>query len=94
MRVPKPLQLLLQRGAKTRSEAVGRTGLWARTQEARLRELDQVFQEGDARYRRREVPDYLMNNITFEMLRDPVIAPSGITYDAARRSPGRRCHGR
>jgi len=51
-----------------------------------------VFQEGDVRYRRREVPDYLMNNITFEMLRDPVIAPSGITYGSPRPTAGRRCH--
>ena len=30
---------------------------------------------------KREVPDYLCGKISFELLRDPVITPSGITYD-------------
>ena len=28
---------------------------------------------------RRDVPDYMFGNISFEIMRDPVIAPSGIT---------------
>jgi STIP1 family protein 1 len=35
----------------------------------------------DERRRRREIPDYLCGKISFEILRDPVITPSGITYD-------------
>ena len=30
---------------------------------------------------KRDVPDYLCGKISFEILRDPVITPSGITYD-------------
>jgi hypothetical protein len=35
----------------------------------------------DERRRRRDIPDYLCGKISFEVLRDPVITPSGITYD-------------
>lgn len=47
----------------------------------RLKELSKLFEENDARRRRREVPDYLCGKISFELMRDPVITPSGITYD-------------
>ncbi|KAK2571952.1 E3 ubiquitin-protein ligase CHIP [Acropora cervicornis] len=30
---------------------------------------------------KREVPDYLCGRISFELMKDPVITPSGITYD-------------
>ena len=29
---------------------------------------------------KREVPDYLCGRISFELMKDPVITPSGITY--------------
>jgi len=29
----------------------------------------------------RDVPDYICGKISFEIMRDPVITPSGITYD-------------
>ena len=29
----------------------------------------------------RDVPDFLCGKISFELMRDPVITPSGITYD-------------
>uniref|UniRef100_A0A914L4S4 RING-type E3 ubiquitin transferase n=1 Tax=Meloidogyne incognita TaxID=6306 RepID=A0A914L4S4_MELIC len=35
----------------------------------------------DERRKRREIPDFLCGKISFELLRDPVITPSGITYD-------------
>ena len=31
--------------------------------------------------KKREVPDYLCGKISFEIMKDPVITPSGITYD-------------
>ena len=37
----------------------------------------------DDRRRRRDLPDYLCGKISFELLKDPVITPSGITYDRA-----------
>lgn len=32
-------------------------------------------------FQKREVPDYLCGQISFEIMRDPVITPSGVTYD-------------
>ena len=47
----------------------------------RADELTRLFNENDSRRRKREVPDYLCGKISFELMRDPVITPSGITYD-------------
>jgi STIP1 family protein 1 len=43
--------------------------------------LNSIFAQVDDRRRRREIPDYLCGKISFELLKDPVITPSGITYD-------------
>ncbi|VDK42774.1 unnamed protein product [Anisakis simplex] len=45
------------------------------------KKLNELFAQVDERRRKREVPDYLCGKISFEMLKDPVITPSGITYD-------------
>lgn len=47
----------------------------------RVDELSRLFNENDARRRKREIPDYLCGKISFELMNDPVITPSGITYD-------------
>jgi STIP1 family protein 1 len=47
----------------------------------RFDELTRLFNENDARRRKREIPDYLCGKISFELMHDPVITPSGITYD-------------
>jgi STIP1 family protein 1 len=44
-------------------------------------ELTRLFNENDSRRRKREIPDYLCGKISFEIMNDPVITPSGITYD-------------
>ena len=44
-------------------------------------DLTRLFNENDARRRKREIPDYLCGKISFEIMNDPVITPSGITYD-------------
>jgi len=44
-------------------------------------ELNRLFMENDARRRKREIPDFLCGKISFEIMNDPVITPSGITYD-------------
>lgn len=44
-------------------------------------ELNNLFAKVDDRRRKREVPDYLCGKISFEILVDPVITPSGITYE-------------
>lgn len=48
---------------------------------ARLRDLDAIFAQVDDRRAKREIPDYLCGQISFELMQDPVITPSGITYE-------------
>lgn len=43
--------------------------------------VDELFALHDERRRKREVPDYLCGKISFEILKDPVVTPCGITYD-------------
>jgi STIP1 family protein 1 len=40
-----------------------------------------IFAKFDERRKMREVPDYLCDKISFDILKDPVITPSGITYN-------------
>ncbi|XP_045127402.1 E3 ubiquitin-protein ligase CHIP-like [Portunus trituberculatus] len=46
-----------------------------------ITEVNTMFARLDERRRKREVPDYLCGKISFEILRQPVVTPSGITYD-------------
>jgi len=46
-----------------------------------IADVNNIFAKVDDRRAKREVPDYLCGKISFELLRDPVITPSGITYD-------------
>lgn len=43
--------------------------------------LDKMFNNLKLQRKGREVPDYLCGKISFEIMHDPVITPSGITYD-------------
>ncbi|KAF3942063.1 hypothetical protein ABW19_dt0202606 [Dactylella cylindrospora] len=46
--------------------------------------LENVFARADPqRYRPREVPDYLMDSISFSIMTDPVVTKSGHSYDRA-----------
>lgn len=49
--------------------------------ENNVKELNNMFAKIDDRRRKRDVPDYLCGKISFEILVDPVITPSGITYE-------------
>jgi len=49
--------------------------------QTRMDELNNLFAQVDDRRKTREVPDYLCGKISFEIMKDPVITPSGITYD-------------
>ncbi|UYV75866.1 CHIP [Cordylochernes scorpioides] len=44
-------------------------------------ELNLMFAKVDERRMKREVPDYLCGKISFEIMKEPVITPYGITYD-------------
>lgn len=52
-----------------------------RTCDNNTSELNSLFAKVDDRRRKRDVPDFLCGKISFEMLREPVITPSGITYE-------------
>lgn len=43
--------------------------------------LNELFAKVDEARKKREVPDYLCGKISFEILQEPVITPSGITYE-------------
>uniref|UniRef100_A0A0B6Z3I4 E3 ubiquitin-protein ligase CHIP n=1 Tax=Arion vulgaris TaxID=1028688 RepID=A0A0B6Z3I4_9EUPU len=47
----------------------------------KIAEVNSLFAQLDDRRKKRDVPDYLCGKISFEIMRDPVITPSGITYD-------------
>lgn len=44
-------------------------------------EVSNLFAKVDDRRQKRDVPDFLCGKISFEILKEPVITPSGITYD-------------
>lgn len=46
-----------------------------------LDEVSDLFTQLDIRRKKRDVPDFLCGKISFEIMRDPVITPSGVTYD-------------
>ncbi|XP_077288834.1 STIP1 homology and U-box containing protein 1 [Arctopsyche grandis] len=46
-----------------------------------MSELNNLFAKIDDRRRKRDVPDFLCGKISFEILSEPVITPSGITYE-------------
>ncbi|KAJ5825021.1 hypothetical protein N7447_007361 [Penicillium robsamsonii] len=51
----------------------------AETKIRNLREAFRVASKGDIQ--ERVVPDYLIDGITFEIMHDPVITPSGVSFD-------------
>ncbi|VDH89038.1 E3 ubiquitin-protein ligase CHIP-like [Mytilus galloprovincialis] len=49
--------------------------------DTRIKDVNELFSQLDHRRKTRDVPDYLCGKISFELMREPVITPSGITYD-------------
>ncbi|CAF1027790.1 unnamed protein product [Rotaria sp. Silwood1] len=45
-----------------------------------LNEMNNLFNEVDIRRKRREIPEYLTCKLCYDLMRDPVITPFGITY--------------
>jgi len=50
-------------------------------EQSRIRQIKELFAQVDDRRQQRDVPDYLCDKISFELLTEPVITPSGITYN-------------
>jgi len=46
-----------------------------------IEKLESIFETLKLQRKKRDVPEYLCGKISFEIMRDPVITPSGITYD-------------
>uniref|UniRef100_A0A669EPJ9 E3 ubiquitin-protein ligase CHIP n=2 Tax=Oreochromis TaxID=8139 RepID=A0A669EPJ9_ORENI len=46
-----------------------------------LSDLEELFCQVDEKRKKREIPDFLCGKISFELMREPCITPSGITYD-------------
>lgn len=46
-----------------------------------IERLEIIFNNLRLQRKKRDVPDYLCGKISFEIMQDPVITPSGITYD-------------
>ncbi|XP_041833240.1 E3 ubiquitin-protein ligase CHIP-like isoform X1 [Melanotaenia boesemani] len=46
-----------------------------------LSALEELFCQVDEKRKKREIPDYLCGKISFELMREPCITPSGVTYD-------------
>uniref|UniRef100_A0A8C4XAP3 E3 ubiquitin-protein ligase CHIP n=2 Tax=Erpetoichthys calabaricus TaxID=27687 RepID=A0A8C4XAP3_ERPCA len=46
-----------------------------------LSDMDELFSQVDEKRKKRDIPDYLCGKISFELMREPCITPSGITYD-------------
>lgn len=46
-----------------------------------IEKLETMFNNLKMQRKKRDVPDYLCGKISFEIMHDPVITPSGITYD-------------
>ena len=62
-------------------EASGEIAKLEEESDKSVAELNSLFSKVDERRQTRDVPDYLCGKISFEILKDPVITPSGITYD-------------
>uniref|UniRef100_A0A8C7J760 E3 ubiquitin-protein ligase CHIP n=1 Tax=Oncorhynchus kisutch TaxID=8019 RepID=A0A8C7J760_ONCKI len=50
-------------------------------QDKHLSDMEELFSQLDEKRKKREIPDYLCGKISFELMREPCITPSGITYD-------------
>ncbi|ERE68678.1 Rho GTPase 2 [Cricetulus griseus] len=46
-----------------------------------MADMDELFSQVDEKRKKRDIPDYLCGKISFELMREPCITPSGITYD-------------
>ncbi|KAI4341575.1 hypothetical protein MLD38_026285 [Melastoma candidum] len=65
------------------SETEGFLDDMARSRSEKLEALGRVFQKAGEADIPTEVPDYLCCKITLDIFRDPVITPSGLTYERA-----------
>ncbi|KAL9113005.1 MAG: hypothetical protein Q9227_002870 [Pyrenula ochraceoflavens] len=71
------------------NEEIGETGrdeeqeVIKKEAQERLNTVRQAFAQGKEILQERVIPDYLIDGITFEIMHDPVVTPSGVSYDRA-----------
>ncbi|KAK4742873.1 hypothetical protein SAY87_000874 [Trapa incisa] len=75
--------VLKEKHSKEYTQSEGFVDELDQLQVERLDLLQQVFQKAAAADTPTEVPDYLCCKITLDIFRDPVITPSGVTYERA-----------
>ncbi|KAM9844058.1 E3 ubiquitin-protein ligase CHIP-like isoform 2-T2 [Aulostomus maculatus] len=46
-----------------------------------LSDMEELFSQVDEKRKKREIPDFLCGKISFELMREPCITPSGVTYE-------------
>ncbi|XP_034046091.1 E3 ubiquitin-protein ligase CHIP-like [Thalassophryne amazonica] len=46
-----------------------------------LSDMEELFCQVDEKRKKREIPDFLCGKISFELMLEPCITPSGVTYD-------------
>lgn len=51
------------------------------THEEKIQNIKSIFARGDKKYEQREVPDFLLDPISFNLFVDPVITKSGNTFE-------------
>ena len=66
---------------KSAIEAAMETSMIEEQTEAYRRKLNEMFEKSYEALEKRETPDVLCCGISFELLQNPVITPSGITYE-------------
>jgi STIP1 family protein 1 len=68
-------------GAGGEAELIRKISTIEAFSDSALTELNALFAKVDERRMKREVPDYLCGRISMDILRNPVVTPSGITYE-------------
>lgn len=52
-----------------------------KTYAEKIQEICSLFAKADAKYEKKEVPDYLLDPISFNLFVDPVVSKSGQTFE-------------
>ena len=74
----------LHKGQITQSEAEEQEAEVAATTKSKIEEVQNSFAISDPKHlQRREVPDWLIDNITFSVMYDPVMTKNGHSYERA-----------
>lgn len=71
----------IEAAKRLKEDYTGEVNALEESYNAKLKQVNDLFVQVDERRQKREVPDVLCCRINFGIMRDPVITPSGITYE-------------